>query len=439
MNNQRQQEKTYQIIREILSTKAQAVRKVHNRNAWVMTCLLCKREFVTTNCNPKGQPRLCPTCTSGAYVCTVCGKVTIPFGRIMCGACFKDSREELFSVQKGHKKQAKKLLGELNPAKELDSRRKISIGVKNSYENDPKLCKARGYWNDNRKHRMSVLESQVAQILVSMGLPFQYEKRLDFGDSYGYPDFIVDEIVLIEVAGFILNDSSVDAYVKKITKYGKKYQQVIIVTFPDTVGAFHDVFPDARFHVVALPPADTVRELIVDDICNVDYAHFLSFHGGACKQVHQHSSWKIGAHVIGYLSSGKHMIVDFGVLKPVVKSVIKEFIDHKFLVKKEFVVDHCGGLVTVEYMTDVYHKLILPEEEVTIVDFETTVENLTRWLAQKILRKLPSNVTTFALKFYEGLDNGCISGVDRRIYGWDSLRKIIAQHVGIPKMNKFGY
>lgn len=145
---------------------------------------------------------------------------------------------------------------------------------------------------------------------------------------------------------------------------------------------------------------------LVDNSLNFDYAHFLP-NISKCSVLHGHSA-RVIVEVVG-TPSGEGILVDFGVLKSLTKSVLSE-LDHRLLVAEKYVKGIEDGSVLVEfYGKDGPYSLKVPLSSVLITDFEITAENLSHYIANKILRELPDNVKAVKVTVYEGLGKSAIS------------------------------
>ena len=139
--------------------------------------------------------------------------------------------------------------------------------------------------------------------------------------------------------------------------------------------------------------------LEIQNITNIDYAHFLAFHEGKCKRVHGHGSCTVSAEVGGYLD--KDWVVDFGVIKKIVKGIVEE-IDHKFVVPRKYA-KVVNDKVVITYKTDQGdHYMELPKSEVFIFDKEPTLENIIYYIALESLYRLPQNVLWVKIIAQEG-------------------------------------
>ena len=105
-----------------------------------------------------------------------------------------------------------------------------------------------------------------------------------------------------------------------------------------------------------------------------DSAHFLTDYYGKCENLHGHR-WKVVATLaqdeLQAEGTMKDMVVDFGVFKKDVRSVVDE-LDHTFLVEEGSLAP--ATIAALEH--EGFSLLVLP--------FRTTAENLARYLFDKI-------------------------------------------------------
>lgn len=171
--------------------------------------------------------------------------------------------------------------------------------------------------------------------------------------------------------------------------------------------------PSTRYYYIGdyLSPKVTFI-LSISNVSNVDYAHFLAFHEGKCKQIHGHGSCKFSVKIEGWQDD--KWVVDFGVVKRIVKEVVEE-IDHKFLVSNEYVKVKDTSCI-IEYETvNGKHYLELPLSEVKIVNFDPTLENILRWMSSKIMDRLPLNVEKITLVAQEGMGGTAEFTLERKV------------------------
>ncbi|MEM2175213.1 MAG: 6-carboxytetrahydropterin synthase, partial [Candidatus Micrarchaeia archaeon] len=131
-----------------------------------------------------------------------------------------------------------------------------------------------------------------------------------------------------------------------------------------------------------------------------------------CKQVHGHGSCKFSVKIEGWQDD--KWVVDFGVVKRIVKEVVEE-IDHKFLVSNEYVkVKDTSCIIKYETVNG-KHYLELPLSEVKIVNFDPTLENILRWMSSKIMDRLPLNVEKITLVAQEGMGGTAEFTLERKV------------------------
>lgn len=115
---------------------------------------------------------------------------------------------------------------------------------------------------------------------------------------------------------------------------------------------------------------------------NFEMAHALVGHNGPCKNIHGHS-YKFNVTVKGKVKNGTEdsdegMVVDFSVIKKIVKTLIVDEYDHSLVLWDKMNIDKS----TLNFM----NKLIL-------VPFNPTCENLLTYYVDLIKRELPSSLT----------------------------------------------
>ncbi len=151
----------------------------------------------------------------------------------------------------------------------------------------------------------------------------------------------------------------------------------------------------------------------VDNVCTIDccYIHFLAFYEGKCNSAHGHSS-RVSVVICG-TPDKNGMIIDFVILKKVLKSVLDEWLDHKLIVSSKYakVKDES---VEIEYTTGAgRHYMLLPKSEVTIIEGDPLAETLSNLVAEKVLQKLPHSVSSVFVTLTEGLDNYAVGKASR--------------------------
>jgi 6-pyruvoyltetrahydropterin/6-carboxytetrahydropterin synthase len=122
---------------------------------------------------------------------------------------------------------------------------------------------------------------------------------------------------------------------------------------------------------------------------NWEMGHRLPEHFGKCKNIHGHS-YKMLVEIEGnVLENG--MVMDYYHLRDVIDPII-ERMDHAFLVYKE-------DTNVIEFLERMNSKRV-------VVDFQSTVENITRYFLDEIKKtKLPSNIRKVKVRVCETPDD----------------------------------
>jgi len=113
-----------------------------------------------------------------------------------------------------------------------------------------------------------------------------------------------------------------------------------------------------------------------------EMAHALLGYDGPCKNIHGHS-YKLKVTVKGDVKnntsdSDEGMVVDFGIIKKIVKNLIVDVYDHALVLNEKMDLD----ISQFEFM----NKLIR-------VPFQPTCENMLIDFAESIKKELPNNLT----------------------------------------------
>ena len=120
-----------------------------------------------------------------------------------------------------------------------------------------------------------------------------------------------------------------------------------------------------------------------------EMGHRLPDHFGQCKNIHGHS-YKMMVELEGEIDSNG-MIIDYYILKEIIKPIVEK-LDHSFMVNKN------DGVV-LEFLEKLNSKKV-------IVDFDSTVENITRYLIDEIKKaNLPPNVKGIKVRVCESPDD----------------------------------
>ena len=121
-----------------------------------------------------------------------------------------------------------------------------------------------------------------------------------------------------------------------------------------------------------------------------EMAHALLGYDGPCKNIHGHS-YKLDVTVKGAVKEGtsdsdEGMVIDFGIIKDIVKKLIVDEYDHSLVLNEKMNIDASQF----EFM----NKLIL-------VPFQPTCEKLLDHYAELIKPKLPNNISLHSLMLRE--------------------------------------
>lgn len=123
---------------------------------------------------------------------------------------------------------------------------------------------------------------------------------------------------------------------------------------------------------------------------NFEMAHLLDNYDGLCRNIHGHS-YRLFVTIIGQpepsVDSPKYgMVMDFSVLKGIVRREIVDKLDHALLVRR--------GTMQAQRLAGLSERIIE-------VDYQPTCENMVGHFAESIKPYLPSNVELFSIKLYE--------------------------------------
>lgn len=118
---------------------------------------------------------------------------------------------------------------------------------------------------------------------------------------------------------------------------------------------------------------------------NWEMGHRLMFHEGKCKNLHGHS-YKCSVELTGNPDQNG-IVLDYYDLKKIIEPIIDE-LDHSFMVYKDDL--------------EIIKALEILNSRKVIVDFETTAENICRYLLDKIkISNLPNNVDSVMVRVLE--------------------------------------
>jgi len=125
---------------------------------------------------------------------------------------------------------------------------------------------------------------------------------------------------------------------------------------------------------------------------NFEMAHVLLGYDGPCKNIHGHS-YKLSVTIIGKpemdINSTKlGMLLDFKILKTIVKNCIINKFDHALILNKNHPKELLSDLM------DNFEKII-------IADYQPTSENIIIDFANLIKKNLPEHIELHSLKLHE--------------------------------------
>lgn len=128
-------------------------------------------------------------------------------------------------------------------------------------------------------------------------------------------------------------------------------------------------------------------------IFTFETAHALWGYDGKCKNIHGHS-YKLYVTIKGNpcedINNTKNgMVMDFGDLKSIVKSLIIDPLDHAILLNEQSEHKNLG------------EKLLLEGHKVVFTKYQPTCENMLIDFAKQISLELPKDVILAKLKLYE--------------------------------------
>ena len=121
--------------------------------------------------------------------------------------------------------------------------------------------------------------------------------------------------------------------------------------------------------------------------------HALYGYDGKCKNVHGHS-YKLSVTVIGKPITNSNnvkygMVIDFSDLKKIVREEIVDVFDHATVFNQN--TPHI----------ELANELKQRDHHVILVDYQPTSENMVIDFADKIKKRLPSNIKLHSLRFQE--------------------------------------
>jgi 6-pyruvoyltetrahydropterin/6-carboxytetrahydropterin synthase len=140
------------------------------------------------------------------------------------------------------------------------------------------------------------------------------------------------------------------------------------------------------------------RVSVTKDYLVFSSAHFITFAGHRCEALHGHN-YRVGVTLDGELDADDWYVIDFSVLKQIVRRVCDE-IDHKVLLPQsnpKLTVTDDAGVVKVAYMGEA--RYMFPRGDCALLPIpNTTVEMLAQYLAGRVRGELPDSVRVTAIE-----------------------------------------
>jgi len=319
--------------------------------------------------------------------------------------------------------------GENNVAKRPEVREKI---INKLRDFKYKMMRKIHIDEDGNKYRSS-FEVDVKNHLVKLGLKFDYKKhyenKIKIKDKIFIPDFLfkASEItkkhpkrnrkILIEITGSVFPEwrkkfiEKIDYIVEHDKE--KKYF-IIIVTYPRIYHYYcflNQKYGSERVHVFSFGDPEienNCRTLVNKKITNIDYTHFLPWHERSCSQLHGHSS-EIELKITGFFGLElEPWLIDFSKIKKIVKKAVN-CIDHKLIINttsSKIKYSKDKKYINIKTITKKgNYEIKAPSKTVTLLNFDTTAENLSFYIAEKIAILLPSSIFRVEVTLDEGINN----------------------------------
>lgn len=125
--------------------------------------------------------------------------------------------------------------------------------------------------------------------------------------------------------------------------------------------------------------------LSITKIFTFETAHRISSYLGTCQHIHGHS-YKLHVTITGEEVGEDDMLLDFKILKQIVKDVIVDPIDHAIMLKRNEVNERDFGKM---------------EEKIFWMASEPTAERMLEWMANQLQQKLPNQIHLKRLRLFE--------------------------------------
>jgi len=137
-----------------------------------------------------------------------------------------------------------------------------------------------------------------------------------------------------------------------------------------------------------------------------DYSHFLP-ENDRCFPLHGHTSL-VNLEINGrLLATG--MVIDFTEAKRTLKETLS-LLDHKLVTNRAIARSEGNDRIAVSYKDFEFH---LPLAQVFLLDGEGTSESIAMAIAEKVMERMPQNVTSIKLTITEGLRKGTVVRIKR--------------------------
>lgn len=138
-----------------------------------------------------------------------------------------------------------------------------------------------------------------------------------------------------------------------------------------------------------------MSKIRITKIFRFEMAHALKNYDGPCKNIHGHS-YKLYVTIIGEpikdINSPKYgMVLDFSVLKKIVKKNIVDPLDHALMLRTDQ-----GLKELINKVSD--HDI---DAKICWTDYQPTCENMLLDFKDRIINELPKEVKLFSLKLTE--------------------------------------
>lgn len=229
----------------------------------------------------------------------------------------------------------------------------------------------------------------IAELLDSLRIPFKEDVKVPGKDAL-VADFLVNGV-------WVFVEKEIDEAARRALARGKRK---CVMIARDSLRSDRS---DHGIRVLGLGEAGGRQTIFLDDPSfNFDYAHILP-KTEKCSVMHGHTS-SVLVEVIGTPVDG--MVVDFGVVKQIVRDAVKG-LDHKLFIDEKYVTAVDTKTVTLRFET-VHGEFAIraPKETTVTMKGEATVENLAKETLGRIAPRMPKNVTAVGIYVYEGLNKG---------------------------------